>query len=247
MTPHDYSLLLCCIGWNSRTWAGPISKIFIKTDILNRKNMRVLELGAGRVSALGAIFFRNTNHVKISYYDQSTFSPVASRIDALTLKIGCAVYKRQFVQASILDLHGTYDVIIMKSVLGGVFRTHRSNQNINDFLEAIVANNLTDNGILITVDNGVPFYGRLIEKFGARGAHWRCFRPDEFSGASFQYCFGLLGAFSLKMRLGPLGEVFENLIHFTDCALFSFFNKSPTVIASAYVKIPPVPEQENSE
>lgn len=236
MTPKDYHLLLQCIGWNNRTWAVPISQVINKTGVLGRKNIHVLELGAGRVSTLGALFFRNANHVTISYFNQSMHKPVAKRIDKIFPVAGDTDYEKHFAQASVLDLHGVYDVIIMKSVLGGVFRIDQSRQNINTFLEAIVANNLADNGVLITVDNGIPFYARLISRFGARGAHWRYFRPEEFSGAPFQFCFGLIGAFSLKTRLGRFGQLLEDLIHLTDRALCGIFNKSPTVIASAYMK-----------
>ncbi len=246
MTPKDYKLLLRCIGWNSRTWAVPISKVFDKTGVLERKSLQVLELGAGRASTLGALFLRNTNHVTVSYFDESTFGQVARRVSTLS-EDRDAAYKLRLTQASVLDLHGTYDVIIMKSVLGGVFRTNQSKQNINGFIQTIVANNLSDNGVLISIDNGLPFYTKLIDKFGAHSAHWRYFRPREFSGAAIQFNFGLLGAFSFKMRLGHFGEILEDLTYFTDSILCSIFNKNPTVIASAYIKTPFITKREYLE
>lgn len=246
MTPKDYKLLLRCIGWNSRTWAVPTSKILDKTGLLERKNLKVLELGAGRASSLGVLFLRNANEVTISYFDKSNYEQVAECIDTFP-KDQSATYKLQLVQASILGLRGTYDVIIMKSVLGGVFRTDQPEQNINGFLETIVANNLTENGVLITIDNGLPFYARLINNLGARGARWRFFKPHAFSGASVQSCFGLFGAFSIKMRLGYLGELLEGLTYCADSILCGVYKKAPTVIASAYFNTPYIADPKDPE
>ncbi len=246
MTPKDYNLLLQCIGWNSRTWAVPIRKILNETAVLKRNNLHVLELGAGRVSTLGALFFRNTNQVKISYFDESTRSLVAGRVALLSEKNN-STYVKELVQASMLDLHGVYDVIIMKSVLGGVFRNSQSKQNVDGFLKEIAAKHLSDNGVLITIDNGLPFYARLIDRFGARNEHWRYFLPKDFSGSVMQSSFGLFGAFSFKTRLGHFGGLLENLTHLVDTYLFKVFDKSPTVIASVYVKNPTISEPDQTK
>jgi hypothetical protein len=132
----------------------------------------------------------------------------------------------------------------MKSVLGGVFRNNQSKHNVNDFLIEIAAKHLTDNGILITIDNGLPFYAWLISRFGARSAHWRYFSPKDFSSAAMQSSFGLFGAFSFKMRLGRFGGFLEDITHLADTFLFRVFDKSPTVIASVYVKNPITSERD---
>jgi hypothetical protein len=79
----------------------------------------------------------------------------------------------------------TYDVVIMKGVLGGLSRNH----DLNVFSRATKCclGNLSENGRLIILDKGwcSPVHNLLLQRFGfAGGKHWHYFTHQELDSLS---------------------------------------------------------------
>ena len=136
-------------------------------------------------------------------------------------------------------MKGTYDLIIMKSVLGGVFRKDEDNiGHMNNLLSKLVVTNLNDDGLLVTLDNGISYFESILAKMGSRSYKWRFFTYGEITKSVEQVGFGVLSAFSFKSRLGKVGAIIEHIIFYLDCFLFYIFKSHPSVICTVLKKKP---------
>ncbi len=137
-------------------------------------------------------------------------------------------------------LDGTYDLIILKSVLGGLFRDGATTvAEVNAYLAQIAARNLNEGGHIITCDNGVSLFEPLLRRRGARRGQWRFFRPGDLSVATVQFQFGCLSAFSLSSRIGMVGKLVEEAVLYPfDLLLSPLFRRFSTVIISVIPKLP---------
>jgi hypothetical protein len=123
----------------------------------------------------------------------------------------------------------------MKSVLGGIFRLHKSEINeLQEFLLNVAKNNLRPGGAIILLDNGQSIFEPILRKFGARKNAWRFLNKSDISFADKQFSFGFFSAFSLASRWGKFGNFVEDFIIYPlDYTLWIFgFRAYPTVIVS---------------
>ena len=121
-----------------------------------------------------------------------------------------------------------YDLIIMKSVLGGIFRTNNSNiSQINDLIKKLIKNNLNENCILFTMDNGIGFTHNFKINFGAGKNNWRFFRKNQLLNnySIEQKSFGYFSNFCLETRLPLLGKFVDYINYLADRIIF-LFNKN---------------------
>jgi hypothetical protein len=86
------------------------------------------------------------------------------------------IYKSNNVdvlQLDLLNLVDQYDLIIMKSVIGGLCRKD-GEIKANQILKKIKANNLKEGGAIISLDNGRSIFHKITEyfQFGARKNNW---------------------------------------------------------------------------
>ena len=218
-------------GWNAKAFYVPFKAALNDHPIL--EGAEILEIGAGSFSSV-ALYFANSNcKLNITTY------PTEHLPGLENLVIDFINKKKEMPNIfcmSVKDVVGTYDLIIMKSVLGGIFRTDSSSkENVEPLILEIVSNNLKPGGVLITIDNGATILEKLFSKFGARANQWRFFLPDDFKKNTKQYHFGFFTNFSFVTRFGKFGEIIEDFVFFIDCLVYKAFKISrPSVIVTVY-------------
>ena len=106
------------------------------------------------------------------------FSQLSFNIDN-TLKQFNIELKYNVYKQDLFHIDKQYDIIIVKSVLGSITRTSGLTSTRN-LIQSICKKNLNDDGFLITLDNGVPFYNKLLSKLGSRKKRWFFFKKGIF-------------------------------------------------------------------
>jgi hypothetical protein len=213
------------IGWSKMAWCHPL-KLFI-ADNKNCHFEKSLEIGASEYGSLAPFLLEVSNKITIGYF----------KCDVIKLNnnlniFGCDT-KAQYVDITNID--GKYDLIIVKSVLGGVFRVTDTNLNeVNKLIKRIVKNNL-NGGALLMLNNGESFFESIVAKFGARKNGWRFFSSEDFVKPSHTYTFGFLSFFSFESRLGFVGKIIDHTLYFIDLFL-SKITHHPAVILTVYRK-----------
>ncbi len=218
-------------GWNVEAWSRPFLSAL--ADFPLREPADILEIGAGSYSAVGLFFRGRGNRVNVTTYPEANVPGLQALVqrqggaDAGEVRVGCM---------SAREVTGRYDLVVMKSVLGGLFREGSgSSAEANALLARIVATNLKPGGLLVTLDNGATAIEPLFARFGARANRWRYFTPGDFTGYARQYGFGLLSSFSLVTRLGRAGRPIEHLLYLLDAAIFRLVRIArPSVIVTVY-------------
>ncbi len=135
----------------------------------------------------------------------------------------------------IFDFKGRYDLIIMKSILGGLCRLDGP-VKANKIIKNLIKLNLKKNGILITLDNGMPIYNSLIKNYGSRKNNWYFFKKNDLKNFDGDFSFGFFSSFSYITRIGYLGEIIENILFYLDRIIHIFYNNHPTIIGKFYIK-----------
>ena len=218
-------------GWNSKAWMNPFLRAL--NDFQIPENATILEIGAGSKSAISLFFINGKRNITVTTCPENQVEFVNEFVKNFTNSFDDSVT----VDCRFIDhISGHYDLIIMKSVLGGLYRTNRfDSRDPEEALLGLVANNLNPDGLLITLDNGATIFERLIRKFGARKNHWRFFLPSDFKCFTRQYQFGIFSCFSLTTRIGGVGVILENIIYEIDLFILKFVKKyRPSVIVSVY-------------
>jgi hypothetical protein len=205
-----------CFGWSARAWAYPWGE-FVRAH----PDLRVadaLEIGAGAQSSLAPLLLDLAQRVECSVYDVATL-PAVQSLHARLLDADSQArvrYTRQDVRA----LQGRWDLIVMKSVLGGVHRVHDSSlADVCAMLSDIVQNHLQPGGLLVTLDNGRTVLEPLLARWGARRNGWRFFRRGDLPPAQAHYSYGVLGVASAATRWGRWGARIDDLLYWCDRAL----------------------------
>ncbi|MDO5623951.1 MAG: hypothetical protein Q4G71_04600 [Pseudomonadota bacterium] len=210
---------LRCFGWSARAWARPW-RAFVRAHLAADVPCaaRGLELGAGPRSSLAPLMLGHVAQVECSFFE-STQRAAIERWHADTLSADTRA-RITYGQRDVRALHGRWDLIVMKSVLGGVFRTHGSQlADVHALVARLVRENLAPGGWLVSLDNGRTALEPLLAPFGARRNGWRFFRADDFPQADFAAHFGVLSAFSAATRLGALGRGVDDVLYAADVAL----------------------------
>ena len=219
-------------GWNALAWNQALKRAIAPANVELPDKCHILEIGAGPNSIMSLILDDPKNSLTVGYYNQNYKHKIKARLDDLSLE---SVYQTRWIDIN--DLDGKFDVILLKSVLGGLFRSPKSaKQKINKLIKKVVQQNLNTEGILITLDNGSSGFETLINKFGARKNNWYFFNLHTLENQTFQSSFGFLSAFSVITRLGPTFKIIEHFMYFLDHLIGFFYHKYPTIICNFYKK-----------
>ncbi len=208
--PYD---AIACFGWSQRAWAAPW-RAWRRVGPTSA-SPRGLEVGAGAHSSLTPLMLPLAQQVDCSYFD-----PVqASGVQRLHLASLAESDRARvcYCAADVCALDGHWDLIVMKSVLGGVFRTESSSvTDMQTLIERLVRDHLNPGGWLVTLDNGQTKLEPLLRHFGARRNGWRFLRHEDFPAADFHHGFGVLSTFSAATRLGWLGHRIDDVLYAID-------------------------------
>lgn len=207
---------LACFGWSARAWARPW-----RTFLRAHPNLRVgdaLEVGAGPRSSLAPLLLPLAERVECSAFDAAVLPEVqalnARRLD--TAGQARVRYARQDVTA----LRGQWDLIVLKSVLGGVHRVHDSTlADVHATIRQVVDGHLNPGGLLLTLDNGRTALEPLLRHAGARRNGWRFFAREDFPPAHERFSFGVFSIASAATRLGATGRFIDEALYGLDRAL----------------------------
>lgn len=218
-------------GWNAKAFERPFLQAIKDVKLPNDgSGAKILEIGAGHLSAVSLFFANYDAQIEVSTYPQDKVAGVAK----LVAEFGERKAPITTSCVSIFNIDGKYDLIIMKSVLGGVFRDEPKVVELtNQLLQRIVKNNLNPGGMLVTLDNGKTALARMYEKFGARCNKWHYYTCEEFQNYDRQFTFGFFSNFSLASRIGLIGHAFDNLLYYADLAICKLFKvKNTSVIVT---------------
>lgn len=220
-------------GWNGNAWRTAFESSILIKEASKRKNLKILEVGAGRHSQVAYEFDNTSSEITIGYYLRNDKVKLVEHLDYMS-----RVYRLEsnykILVTDLFLINDHYDIIIMKSVLGGVFRNNFS--VANSFCEKIVQDNLNAGGILISVDNGKSLFEPVLKNFGARKNKWHYLVKKDLYSANEQTCFGFFSSFALSTRLGGIGAVIEYILYVMDRFIYQFQKSNHTVICSVFKK-----------
>jgi len=222
------SLIRYGFGWNYRAWSHSLKTCGI---LSKSKYDRVLEIGAGKHSIVSLIFDGIAEEIVVSYYEDKQMHDIESYLNFVKKKKELkSTYILKKLDAK--TVIGNYDLVIMKSVLGGIYRNNNGSLlDIKVFIKNLFSRTVKNGGILITIDNGKSFFENFMSSFGARKNQWRFFLKDDLNFSGMQFYFGFLSSFSFEMRLGIFGFILDNYIMYPlDYFLSKILPNNPTVI-----------------
>lgn len=206
---------LACFGWSARAWSRPWLDFVRAHPGLQLRE--ALEIGAGSRSSLAPLLLDLAQRVECSAHDAA----MLPAIEALNARVLSAderqrvVYTRQDARA----LSGCWDLIVLKSVLGGLHRMHDSSiSDVHATIEGLQAH-LNPGGLLVTLDNGRTALEPLLARLGSRRNGWRFLLHEDFPPADACYGFGVLSVGSAATRLGWLGRRIDDGLFLLDCVL----------------------------
>ena len=224
-------------GWSWKAWSCAFMGLDKKLlKYLFSSSGKVLEIGTGKLSQTGLIFKKSTK-IELGIYSGN---PQKNKIKDL-LHNKYKNDKKVFItECDFNDLRGKFEIIIMKSILGGIYKENKS--TINDVkigIEKIINENLVPGGLLISLDNGYGFLHEFTKNYGARKNHWRFFRPKSLHNKYIinQSCFGYFSSFSFQTRIPFIGEFLDSITFFLDKLLISIPNIKKlqnSIIVSVY-------------
>jgi hypothetical protein len=226
------NIMRYAFGWNHKAWQYPLKSAGLFSD---KKFSRILEVGASRRSIVAIIFDGLADEIVISYYQDNERVLIENYLSEIDRKFEL---KSTYILEKI-DAHTVtekFDLVIMKSVLGGIFRENTTSLvQVESFVHDLVRRTVSNGGSLISIDNGKSFYDRFLSRLGSRKNGWRFFTKADLSMASKQFVFGVLSSFSFETRLGIFGHFLDNYIVYPlDWLLFKFFPNNPTVILRVF-------------
>jgi hypothetical protein len=183
-----------------------------------------LEVGAGAHSSLTPLLLQLAEWVECSAFDSAAL-PAIKALNAR--RFAAATRERvRYSRQDVRRLQGRWDLIVLKSVLGGVHRGHNSSlADVHATLSGIVRDHLQPGGLLVTLDNGRTALEPLLARFGARRNGWRFFQRGDFPPADACYGFGAVSAFSAATRLGWLGRRIDDALYSLDCLLMPLMRR----------------------
>lgn len=231
---NDNRLIRLAFGWNYKSWSHAFK--LSNFQLPNRLD-RILEIGASRHSMVALIFDGLASEIVISYYTDDQREGVEQYLTSVRQRYHLkSKYVLEKIDAT--SVEGSFDIVIMKSVLGGLFRQDRSTiSDANDFIHSLISRTVKPEGLLISIDNGKSILERMLSRFGARDYKWRFFKKSELRRAIEQAEFGVISSFSFETRLGYIGYILDNyVIYVLDLILFKFWRYNPTVIVSVFKK-----------
>ena len=214
------------IGWSKDTWCQPL-RAFID-DNPNIEFSHSLEIGASEYGTLSPFLKEISSKVAVGYFE--------CYITKLNNNLSHLNIENESEYIDITEINGKYDLIIAKSVLGGIFRYKESTVNdVNEFIESIIEKNIKQGGMMILMDNGNSYFEKYLSNFGARKNDWRFFNSKDFINPYQQHTFSFLSCFLLEQRYSFFGNFFDYTLYVFDLFLSKITNH-PTVILTVYKK-----------
>jgi hypothetical protein len=211
--------------WNIRSWSFAFKNI-ISENNLKFKNKSILEIGATSKSNVGT-YFSSNNQIFLSSIDKKEIEKMKKLFSSKDISV---------IKLDLFNFEKKFDLIIMKSILGGLCRKD-GQLKANSIIEKLKSNNLKKGGGIISLDNGKPIYNNLLKNFGSRKNDWFFFKENDLKNFEYSSVFGFLSSFSFKTRIGFLGSVIEDFIYILDRLIFLFYKKNPTIIIKYFKKI----------
>jgi len=220
---EDPALTRACFGWSARAWAAPWRRFVRAYGGLRCRT--ALEVGAGAQSSLAPLLLPLAGQVECSAFDPAVLPQIRAR--HARLLPAAAAQRIRYTRQDARALQGRWDLIVLKSVLGGIHRVHDSTlADVRATLSDITHNHLEADGLLVTLDNGRTVLEPLLARFGARRNGWRFFRRADFPPAGACYGFGAVSAFSAATRLGWLGRRIDDALYGIDCLFMPFMGRA---------------------
>ena len=125
------------IGWSKNAWCKPL-RTFVE-DNPNIEFSYSLEIGASENGTLAPFIKELSNQVTIGYF----------QCDVIKLNHNLSHFniENESEYVDMTEINGKYDLIIAKSILGGIFRENKSSVNdVNEFIESILERNIKQGG-----------------------------------------------------------------------------------------------------
>lgn len=223
-------------GWHVVPWTDAFCEAVGRLDIQPRT---VLEIGASRLSAPSLFFLGKGASVEVTCYAETEAPSLTEFCESICQEYGLPMPTIR-VHDAFAPTTQTYDVIIMKGVLGGLDRNH----TLDVFARAVECclGNLGEHGFLVILDKGwcSPVHNLLLQRLGdAGGNNWHYFSQKELealsgSGNPPQVIWkGFVSAGTMPSR------GLQRFSDWLDTHLFNrFLSKKGTVFAAIYRKQP---------
>ena len=234
MTPALAAAPWRCFGWSARAWSHPWGA-FLR-EHAGWRGRSGLEIGSGVHSSLAPLMLALVQQVECSAHVADSLPMIEARNSAL---LPAADAKRiRYTVRDLRALRGQWDLIVMKSVLGGVYRTQEASlADVHANVGRLIDQHLTPGGLLVTLDNGRTWLEPLWARFGARRNGWRVFSRGDLPTPDAMYGFGVLGGFSAATRLGAVGRLIDDVLYVADRVL-SPLTRRHAVLMHVYRKPP---------
>lgn len=229
---QDIAMLHRLFGWHAVPWTKVFCEALSRLEIQPRT---VLEVGASRLSVPSLYFLRKGVQVDVTCYAHDEVPGLTAFCKGI-----CKEYDLPLPPIRTHDVFSvtgqTYDVVVLKGVLGGVNRHH----DMNEFSRAIdcCLGMLSENGRLIILDKGwcTPVHNAFLRRFGnAGGANWHYFSQEELDRLAHA------GASPLVIWKGfaSIGTMptrgLQRFADFLDTHIFDrFLSQKGTVFAALY-------------
>tara|TARA_B110000977_G_C11085360_1_gene494474 strand:- start:3200 stop:3886 length:687 start_codon:yes stop_codon:yes gene_type:complete len=219
--------------WSPNLWSTALKGTECYHQLLTQKKMRILEIGASS-SIVSLMFDVTQSDIKVGCWQKKQMSEATSALKDLSNLQS----KYTVAQVDAFEIVGKFDVIIMKSVLGGLFRTHNSTLDECElYIKSLLKNNINEGGVFITIDNGKHMAEKLLKSIGILKTRWRRFSIQDLSFADNKgFAGAILTVGSLTYRIYIIGFFIDKLLFNLDCLLMKLLPKHPNVICSVFKK-----------
>jgi hypothetical protein len=230
-----------CCGWNRKTWADAVE--FAVSQLPERLDgQKILEIGAGKHSSISPIFSGRGAELLCSYYHQQQEDVENGRLRFVIDKYKLA--KIPVAEVNINEVEGIYDIIVLKSVLGGVCRGDDYGR-LRLIVDGLLAKNIREGGALLTFDNGyVKLFKMLRRSWGAGRNDWTYFTRhgliSSLSGHEVRIQgFGFLSVGAARFLLHGNFEFLNDIIYLVDKAILHLVKSDERAVLSTIIrKIP---------
>jgi hypothetical protein len=231
------NLIEDCCGWNRKTWADAVE--FAVSQLPARLDgKKVIEIGAGKNSSISPIFASKGADVLCSYYGQHQQDVENGQLRVVITKYGL---DKILVEArDIYNLPETYDIIVLKSVLGGICR-NGNYAKLRTVVNKLLKENVERGGYILSLDNGhVGLFTRFRNLWGAGKNRWTYFSRDKlldsFSDHDIQVKgFGFVNFGAAKFWLRK-GEFVNHIVYFIDKITLLLIDPKDRAVLSTVIR-----------
>jgi hypothetical protein len=227
-----------CCGWNRKIWADAVE--FTLSHLPERLDgKKVLEIGAGKYSSIAPIFASKGAELLCSYYGQQREDIENGHLRFVTDK-----YKLDRISAAELEINtfeGIYDIVFLKSVLGGICRSE-DYVRFRSIVEKLLTKNMREGGYILTVDNGhVALLAALRNIWGAGKNSWTYFKREKMmsslSGFDVQIRgFGLLNAGSARFLFRGNFEMVNDMVYVVDKVILRLMQSGGRAVLATIIR-----------